>query len=113
MAKADEGHRVPAVIDVVLKPTRDRSVRRRHPWILSGAVDRIDGAAEPGVWVQVLSADGERLGFGHLSPESSLRVRMLSFGKDPAGDDLIVERISVLRAAVLSGSRAPGDRVGG
>ena len=86
---------MPAVIDVVLKPTRDRSVRRRHPWILSGAVDRIDGAAEPGVWVQVLSADGERLGFGHLSPESSLRVRMLSFGKSPAGDDLIVERIRV------------------
>jgi 23S rRNA (cytosine1962-C5)-methyltransferase len=85
------------MIDVVLKPTRDRSVRRRHPWILSGAVDRIDGAADPGAWVRVVSADGEGLGFGHLSPESSLRVRMLSFGTEPADDGLIVERI---RAAV-------------
>jgi len=85
------------VIDVVLKPTRDRSVRRRHPWILSGAVDRIDGAVKPGAWVRVLSADGECLGFGHISPESSLRVRILSFGKTPADDGLIVERI---RAAV-------------
>jgi 23S rRNA (cytosine1962-C5)-methyltransferase len=81
------------VIDVVLKPTRDRSVRRRHPWILSGAVDRVDGEATPGAWVRVVSADGEDLGFGHFSPESSLRVRMLSFGKDPADDGLIIERI--------------------
>jgi 23S rRNA (cytosine1962-C5)-methyltransferase len=81
------------VIDVVLKPTRDRSVRRRHPWILSGAVERIDGAAKPGDWVRVVSADGESLGYGHLSPESSLRVRMLSFGEDSADDGLIVERI--------------------
>ncbi len=84
---------MPSVIDVVLKPTRDRSVRRRHPWILSGAVDRIDGAANPGAWVRILSAEGESLGFGHLSPQSSLRVRMLSFGENPADDDLIIERI--------------------
>jgi 23S rRNA (cytosine1962-C5)-methyltransferase len=84
---------VPFVIDVVLKPTRDRSVRRRHPWILSGAVDRIDGAADPGAWVRILSAEGESLGFGHLSPQSSLRVRVLSFGENPADDDLIIERI--------------------
>jgi 23S rRNA (cytosine1962-C5)-methyltransferase len=95
------------VIDVVLKPTRDRSIRRRHPWILSGAVDRIDGAAKPGVWVRVVSADGESLGFGHLSPQSSLRVRMLSFGKDPADDGLIVERI---RAAI--GRRAAHPLLG-
>jgi 23S rRNA (cytosine1962-C5)-methyltransferase len=81
------------MIDVVLKSTRDRSIRRRHPWILSGAVERVDGAAKPGDWVRVVSADGECLGYGHLSPDSSLRVRMLSFGKDPVDDGLIVERI--------------------
>ena len=60
------------VTEVVLKPTRDRSIRRRHPWILSGASDRIEGAEEPESWVRVRSAEGEVLGYGHLSPGSAL-----------------------------------------
>ncbi len=79
--------------DVVLKPTRDRSIRRRHPWILSGAIDRIEGAEEPGGWVRVLSAEGEVLGYGHLSPASALRVRVLTIGKEAPDDDLIAERV--------------------
>ena len=79
---------------VVLHPGRDRSVRRRHPWIRPGAVARVDGAAEPGVQVRVLSAEGEPLGFGHLSPGSQLRVRMLWFGKETPPEDLIERRIA-------------------
>jgi 23S rRNA (cytosine1962-C5)-methyltransferase len=79
---------------VVLHPGRDRSVRRRHPWIRAGAVMRVDGPPEPGAWVRVLSAEGEPLGFGHLSPASKLRVRMLWFGKEAAPDDLLETRIA-------------------
>ena len=79
--------------EVALKPTRDRSVRRRHPWILSGAIARIEGAEVPGDWARVRSAEGEVLGYGHLSPGSALRVRMLTFGKEAPDDDLIAERI--------------------
>jgi len=81
------------VTEVVLKPTRDRSIRRRHPWILSGAIARIEGAEEPGSWVLVRSAEGEVLGYGHLSPRSALRVRMLTVGKEVPDDELITERI--------------------
>ena len=81
------------VTEVILKATRDRSIRRRHPWILSGAIDRIEGAEEPGGWVLVRSAEGEVLGYGHLSPRSALRVRMLTVGKEVPDDDLIAERI--------------------
>src|SRR5690606_32177644 len=86
--------------DVVLHPGRDRSVRRRHPWVLSGAVARVEGAPEPGAWVHVRSADGEPLGAGHWSPHSQIRVRLLAFGKDAAGvdaaagDALVAERIA-------------------
>lgn len=86
--------------DVVLHPGRDRSVRRRHPWVLSGAVARVEGAPEPGAWVRVVSADGEPLGAGHWSPHSQIRVRLLAFGKDAAGEDaaagdaLLAERIA-------------------
>jgi len=80
--------------DVVLLPGRDRSVRRRHPWVLSGAVARLDGAPEPGAWVRVVSAEGEVLGCGHWSPHSQIRVRLLHFGKEAAGDERVTERIA-------------------
>jgi 23S rRNA (cytosine1962-C5)-methyltransferase len=80
--------------DVVLLPGRDRSVRRRHPWVLSGAVARLEGAPEPGAWVRVVSAEGEALGHGHWSPHSQIRVRLLRFGKDAADDELVSARIA-------------------
>jgi 23S rRNA (cytosine1962-C5)-methyltransferase len=82
------------LIDVVLAPGRDRSVRRRHPWILSGAVARVEGAAEPGAWARVLSAEGEILGFGHFSPSSTLRVRLLSLGKETPAEGFLEARIA-------------------
>jgi len=70
------------MLDVILEPGRDRSLRRRHPWVLSGAVARTEGDAAPGAFARVRSNDGEVLGFGHWSPSSTLRVRMLTFGKE-------------------------------
>jgi 23S rRNA (cytosine1962-C5)-methyltransferase len=67
---------------VVLKPKRDYSLRRRHPWIFSGAV--ASEAGESGDLVEVVSAAGETLGFGWYSPASQIRVRMVSFGGDAA-----------------------------
>lgn len=65
---------------VVLNAKRDRSVRRHHPWVFSGAV--ASGEAESGETVEVCAAGGETLGYGSWSPASQIRVRMLSF--DPA-----------------------------
>ena len=82
------------MLDVVLHPGRDRSLRRRHLWLLSGAVARVVGDAAPGAFARVLSAEGEPLGFGHYSPHSALRVRMLGFGKELAEDGLLEARIA-------------------
>jgi 23S rRNA (cytosine1962-C5)-methyltransferase len=80
--------------DVVLHRGRDRSLRRRHPWVLSGALDRVEGAAGPGDWVRVVSGEGEPLGFGHYSPHSNIRVRMLTWGKDEPPGGLLADRIA-------------------
>jgi 23S rRNA (cytosine1962-C5)-methyltransferase len=90
--------------DVILKPGRERSVRRRHPWVLSGAVAAVDGAPEPGAAVRVRSSAGETLGYGHYAPASSLRVRMLTHGKEDPGEALVPERI---RAALLRRQHDP------
>jgi 23S rRNA (cytosine1962-C5)-methyltransferase len=97
--------------DVVLRAGRDRAVRRRHPWVLSGAVERVEGEPAPGDWVRVVSAEGEPLGFGHFSPRSNIRVRLLLWGKEEPPEHCIAERIAAAaerRAAnpLLAGSEA-------
>jgi 23S rRNA (cytosine1962-C5)-methyltransferase len=86
------------MIEVVLQPGRDRSVRRRHPWVLSGAIARVDDGAEAGEFVRVLSAEGETLGCGDYSPRSNIRVRMLTRGKEDPPASLIADRIAAAAA---------------
>ncbi len=74
---------------VVLAKGRDRSVRRHHPWIFSGAVS--SGTAGLGETVAVVSSDGETLGYGSFSPESQIRVRMLSFDANVVPDAAFIE----------------------
>jgi 23S rRNA (cytosine1962-C5)-methyltransferase len=62
-----------------LKAGRDKSLRRRHPWIFSGAVDRVDGAPGNGETVLVKSADGQPVAVAAYSPHSQIRARVWSF----------------------------------
>ena len=77
---------------VVLRPKRDYSVRRRHPWVFSGAV--AEGAAEPGECVEVVSAGGERLGLGWYSPLSQIRVRIVAFGANVSAEPPVAELVA-------------------
>lgn len=61
-----------------LKPNRDRSVRRFHPWIFSGGLHRLEGVKEPGI-VEVIAANGEFLGRGFYNPNSQIICRMLTW----------------------------------
>lgn len=82
------------MLDVVLAPGRDKALRRRHPWVMSGAVAAVRGEVAPGAWCRVLSSAGEVLGFGDYSPGSQIRVRLLSFGKDAPDPELVAARIA-------------------
>lgn len=46
---------------IVLKAGREKSLLRRHPWIFSGAIERVVGAPEAGETVQVRSSHGRFL----------------------------------------------------
>jgi 23S rRNA (cytosine1962-C5)-methyltransferase len=80
---------------VVLEPGRDVSLRRRHPWLLSGAIARVDGGQPaPGAYVAVHSAAGEPLGYGHYEPGSQLRVRLVAFGREPVEEAALGLRLA-------------------
>jgi len=61
-----------------LKAGRDKSLRRRHPWIFSGAVERVDGEPASGETVLVKSG-GQPVAVAAWSPQSQIRARIWSF----------------------------------
>jgi 23S rRNA (cytosine1962-C5)-methyltransferase len=69
----------PSLVTVTLKPKRDESIRRKHPWVFSGGIKHIQGNPKAGDWVRVCANKGAILGWGHYAPHASIAVRMLSF----------------------------------
>jgi 23S rRNA (cytosine1962-C5)-methyltransferase len=68
--------------DLVLKPGREKSLLRRHPWIFSGAVHHLNGAPASGETVNLLSSKGDFLARAAYSPHSQIRARAWTFGPD-------------------------------
>ena len=71
----------------VLKPGRERSLERRHPWVFSGAIDRVDGDPGAGTTIKVVAADGRFLAWAAYSPRSQIRARAWSFDEQDYPDD--------------------------
>ena len=67
---------------VYLKPGKEESLRRFHPWIFSGAIQSIDGKPEEGEVVKVFTAAREFIAVGHYQI-GSIAVRVLSFVDEP------------------------------
>ncbi len=77
----------------ILKPGREASVIRRHPWIFSGAISKIKGQPISGEPIRVFSSNKEYLGIGSYSPLSQIRIRMMSFeGEEQTIDKELIEK---------------------
>ncbi len=70
--------------EVYLKPGREKSVLRRHPWIFSGAIARLRGYIEAGDTVQVFDSEGNFLAQGAYSPHSQIQVRIWTWEREEA-----------------------------
>jgi 23S rRNA (cytosine1962-C5)-methyltransferase len=68
---------------IYLKKGREKSVLQRHPWIFSGAVNRIEGGIIPGTVVPVVSSSGEMLASACYNPATAIAARILRFGNEP------------------------------
>ncbi|TAH48354.1 MAG: 23S rRNA (cytosine(1962)-C(5))-methyltransferase RlmI [Betaproteobacteria bacterium] len=93
---------------LILKPGKERSLFRRHPWIFAGSVERLDGRARPGDTITVVSADGKPLARAAWSPESQIRARVWSFDVEAAIDHAFFKRAvaaSVARRAAIPALR--------
>jgi 23S rRNA (cytosine1962-C5)-methyltransferase len=85
---------------LVLRSGKERSLRRRHPWVFSGAVDRVVGSAGPGDTVAVCGSDGSFLAWAAYSPASQIVARVWSFSEDTTIDaSFIAERVTAAATA--------------
>jgi len=64
-----------------LKKGRDKSVKQHHPWIFSGAVERVQGSPGLGETVEIFSTDGEWLARAAYSQNSQIIARIWSWDK--------------------------------
>lgn len=74
---------------VILKPTRDKALRNRHPWIFSGAIASFPSFANGDI-LPVYSDSGEFLAKAYFHKENSISGRVLSFADGPI--ESVIER---------------------
>lgn len=67
---------------ITLKPGREKSLRRQHPWIFSGAIAEVEAGTSAGETVEVYAADGEWLARGAYSPQSQITVRIWTYSAE-------------------------------
>jgi len=91
---------------IQLKQGREKSLKRRHPWIFSGAVAKASGQA--GDTVEIRDASGKPLALAAYSPQSQIRARVWTFDRSEAVDSsFFKERI---RRAVQLRERLPASK---
>ena len=92
-----------------LRPGKERSLQRRHPWVFEGSIDR--GKADAGETVRVEAHDGSFLAWAACSPQSMIRLRAWSFDEAERIDAGFMQR-RVARAIALRARLAvPSDAV--
>lgn len=87
---------------IKLKPKKEESLKRFHPWIFSGAVQQKDASLQEGEVVNVYTAADEFIAVGHYQI-GSIEVRVLSFEEEEINSEFWEKRLSValdLRKAI-------------
>ncbi|MBR3303215.1 MAG: class I SAM-dependent rRNA methyltransferase, partial [Bacteroidales bacterium] len=78
---------------IYLKPRKEQSLLRFHPWVFSGAVAKADTGVENGELVDVYSSEGEFLARGHYQA-GSIMVRLLTFEDEEIGPAFWLKKLS-------------------
>ncbi len=79
--------------NITLKPGREKSLLRRHPWIFSGAIHHADENIASGSTVDLLSSDGHFLARASYSPASQIRARVWTFEDETVDKEFFRKRI--------------------
>ncbi|WP_234493759.1 class I SAM-dependent methyltransferase [Vibrio maritimus] len=93
---------------------RDKSLRRKHPWVFSRGISRVDGTPELGETVDVYAHNGEWLAKAAYSPNSQIRARVWSFKKQDIDVEFFIQQIQqaqLLREDIIERDGLTGYRL--
>lgn len=76
---------------IILKPGKQESILRHHPWIFSGAISNISSEIEEGDMVEVYDSNNNKVATGHYQI-GSIAVRILEFGNAEINFDTFINR---------------------
>lgn len=99
---------------IYLTRGREKSLQRRHPWIFSRGIERVEGEPQLGETVDVFSHKGQWLAKAAYSPNSQIRARVWSFEKVEIDQSFFEKRINdalVLREDVIERDGLTGFRL--
>jgi len=77
---------------VTLKPSKEKSLLRRHPWVYANAIEHVEGKPASGATVLVRTHDGRFLARAAYSPHSQIRLRVWSFDESEPIDHAFFKR---------------------
>ncbi len=77
---------------IYLSKGREDSVKRFHPWVFSGAIEKVNGKIVDGDLVELLDFKGNYLATG-LAGMGSIAVKIIWFGPDRLPDDFLLIKL--------------------
>ncbi len=75
------------MIDVILKKGKEKAVLHRHPWVFSGAIERVKGKPANGEIVRLMNAQGDFMAFGFYNDQSRVALRLLEWDEAVVVDE--------------------------
>ncbi len=75
------------MFDVILKKGKEKAVLHRHPWVFSGAIERVKGEPDNGDIVRLLNAKGDFMAYGFFNDQSRVALRLLEWDENIVVDD--------------------------
>ena len=75
------------MIDVILKKGKEKAVLHRHPWVFSGAIERVKGKPENGEIVRLVDTKGDFMAYGFYNDQSRVSLRLLEWDEQDEVDE--------------------------
>ncbi|WP_316830554.1 class I SAM-dependent rRNA methyltransferase [Pedobacter aquatilis] len=74
------------MVEIILKKGKEKAAIQRHPWVFSGALEKVKGKPEDGEVVKVFAFDNEFLAYGYFNSNSRVAVRLLEWDESQTID---------------------------
>lgn len=75
------------MFEVILKKGKEKAVLQRHPWVFSGAIEKVKGSPANGDIVKLINAKGDFMAYGFFNDQSRVALRLLEWDENAVVDD--------------------------